>query len=111
MPYSRPPLTKDLLRGESAEADLPLEEEAWLDEQRRGPHHRTGRGTGRRRPSGAAVRRDASCAYVSCLLATGAEPTRLPVPGGDRPWVHVVRTVEHVRDRSRRAWTMATESW
>ena len=35
--------------------------------------------------------------YVSCLLATGAEPTRLPVPGADRPWVHVVRTVEHVR--------------
>jgi NADPH-dependent 2,4-dienoyl-CoA reductase/sulfur reductase-like enzyme len=36
-------------------------------------------------------------AYRSCVLATGAEPTRLPVPGGDRPWVHVVRTVEHVR--------------
>ena len=35
--------------------------------------------------------------YATCLLATGAEPTRLPVPGADRPWVHVVRTVEHVR--------------
>ena len=34
MPYDRPPLTKGLLRGESAEADLPLEDEAWLDEQR-----------------------------------------------------------------------------
>jgi 3-phenylpropionate/trans-cinnamate dioxygenase ferredoxin reductase component len=33
MPYRRPPLTKDLLRGESAEADLPLEDESWLDEQ------------------------------------------------------------------------------
>jgi NADPH-dependent 2,4-dienoyl-CoA reductase/sulfur reductase-like enzyme len=35
--------------------------------------------------------------YATCLLATGAEPTRLPIPGGDRPWVHVVRTVEHVQ--------------
>ena len=34
MPYDRPPLTKGLLRGDSAEADLPLEDEAWLDEQR-----------------------------------------------------------------------------
>ena len=30
MPYRRPPLTKELLRGESTEADLPLEDEAWL---------------------------------------------------------------------------------
>jgi NADPH-dependent 2,4-dienoyl-CoA reductase/sulfur reductase-like enzyme len=96
MPYRRPPLTKELLRGESAETDLPLEDEEWLDEQRVDLI------------SGRAVTLDAGrlqvllsggreLGYVSCLLATGAEPTRLPVPGGDRPWVHVVRTVEHVR--------------
>ncbi len=96
MPYNRPPLTKDLLRGESAEADLPLEDEAWLDEQ--GVDLIAGRavaldpGRGQVRLSGG---RDLH--YAACLLATGAEPTRLPVPGGDRPWVHVVRTVEHVR--------------
>ncbi|HEY1568076.1 MAG TPA: FAD-dependent oxidoreductase [Solirubrobacteraceae bacterium] len=96
MPYNRPPLTKDLLRGESAEADLPLEDEAWLDEQDVDLI------------AGRAVALDADerrvvlsggrgLRYDACLLATGAEPTRLPVPGGDRPWVHVVRTVEHVR--------------
>jgi 3-phenylpropionate/trans-cinnamate dioxygenase ferredoxin reductase component len=96
MPYSRPPLTKELLRGESAETDLPLEDEAWLDEQDVDL------------VAGRAVALDADgrrvllsggreLRYDSCLLATGAEPTRLPVPGGDRPWVHVVRTVEHVR--------------
>ncbi len=96
MPYRRPPLTKELLRGESTEADLPLEDEGWLDEQ------------GVDLIAGRAVTLDADrrqvllsggreLRYVSCLLATGAEPTRLPVPGGDRPWVHVVRTVEHVR--------------
>jgi 3-phenylpropionate/trans-cinnamate dioxygenase ferredoxin reductase subunit len=96
MPYRRPPLTKELLRGESAEADLPLEDESWLDEQR--VDLIAGRAVAldadRRRVvlSGGRELR-----YVSCLLATGAEPTRLPIPGGDRPWVHVVRTVEHVR--------------
>ena len=32
MPYRRPPLTKELLRGESTEEDLPLESESWLAE-------------------------------------------------------------------------------
>jgi 3-phenylpropionate/trans-cinnamate dioxygenase ferredoxin reductase subunit len=95
MPYQRPPLTKDLLRGETAESDLPLEDEAWLDEQRvdliagravaLDPDRRQVRLSGGR-----------ELRYGACLLATGAEPTRLPVPGGDRPWVHVVRTPEHV---------------
>jgi NADPH-dependent 2,4-dienoyl-CoA reductase/sulfur reductase-like enzyme len=96
MPYRRPPLTKELLRGESTEADLPLEEETWLDDQ------------GVDLIAGRAVALNADrrwvllsggrkLEYVCCLLATGAEPTRLTVPGGDRPWVHVVRTIEHVR--------------
>jgi 3-phenylpropionate/trans-cinnamate dioxygenase ferredoxin reductase subunit len=95
MPYNRPPLTKDLLRGESAESDLPLEDETWLDE------HDVDLVAGRAVSLDPAGRRvllsgGRELPYVSCLLATGAEPTRLPVPGGDRPWVHVVRTVEHV---------------
>jgi 3-phenylpropionate/trans-cinnamate dioxygenase ferredoxin reductase subunit len=96
MPYNRPPLTKDLLRGESTEADLPLEEETWLDA------HRVDLVAGRavaldthRRQVTLSGGRELE--YVSCVLATGAEPARLPVPGADRPWVHVVRTVEHVR--------------
>jgi NADPH-dependent 2,4-dienoyl-CoA reductase/sulfur reductase-like enzyme len=96
MPYNRPPLTKDLLRGESTEADLPLEEEGWLDAH--DVDLVAGRtvalDTGRRRVTLSGGR---ELQYVACLLATGAEPTRLPVPGGDRPWVHVIRTVEHVR--------------
>jgi 3-phenylpropionate/trans-cinnamate dioxygenase ferredoxin reductase component len=96
MPYRRPPLTKDLLRGESAEADLPLEDESWLDEQ--GVDLIAGRAVAldaqRRR---ALLSGGRELEYTSCVLATGSEPTRLAVPGGDRPWVHVVRTVEHVQ--------------
>ena len=40
--------------------------------------------------------------YRSCLLATGAEPTRLPVPGADHPAVRVIRTLDHVRELTRR---------
>lgn len=101
MPYRRPPLTKDLLRGESSEADLPLEEETWLDR------------CDVDLIAGRAVQLDAEArrvllsggrelTYETCLLATGAEPKRLPVPGADRPRVHIIRTVEHVHSLTAR---------
>ena len=97
MPYNRPPLTKDLLRGESTEDELPIEPEAWLQEQ------------AVRLLSGRAVTLDAGrrtvslsggreLRYRSCVLATGAEPTRLPIPGADHPAVRVIRTLDHVRE-------------
>src|SRR6185437_2251975 len=33
VPYQRPPLTKELLRGDATEDDLPIETESWLSEQ------------------------------------------------------------------------------
>lgn len=101
MPYNRPPLTKDLLRGESSEGELPIEPEAWLQE------HAV------RLLSGRAVVLDADHGavslsggrelhYRSCVLATGAEPARLPVPGADHPAVRVVRTLDHVRELTAR---------
>jgi 3-phenylpropionate/trans-cinnamate dioxygenase ferredoxin reductase subunit len=97
IPYRRPPLTKELLRGESDEADLPLEDEQWLASNAVSL------------VSGSAVTLDAGArtvslsggrelTYVTCLLATGAEPARLPVPGSDDPGVRVVRTLDDVRE-------------
>jgi len=97
MPYNRPPLTKELLRGEMTEEELPLEAEAWL-----GDH-------AVRLISGRAVALDAEgrevtlsggrrLTYGTCLLATGAEPKRLPVPGADDPGVRVVRSLDDVRE-------------
>ena len=101
VPYNRPPLTKELLRNEIAEDELPLEQEEWLSEQGIGLI------------SGRAVALDPSdrqvtlsggrgLAYDSCVLATGAEPTRLPVPGADDPAVRVLRSIDDLRELKRR---------
>ena len=101
MPYRRPPLTKELLRGEIDESELALEEERWLVEQ------------GVALIAGRAVALDAESRevalsggrvlrYGTCLLATGAEPVRLPVPGADDPGVRVVRSLDHVRELTAR---------
>jgi NADPH-dependent 2,4-dienoyl-CoA reductase/sulfur reductase-like enzyme len=97
MPYSRPPLTKQLLRGEMSEDELPLESEDWLGEQRISLI------------SGRAVSLDLerravmisggrALEYRDAALTTGAEPTRLPVPGADHPGVRVIRALDHVRE-------------
>ena len=97
VPYNRPPLTKEFLRGESEENELPIEEEGWLAE------HCV------RLVSGRAVTLDPDersvvlsggreLRYRKCVLATGAEPTRLPVAGADDPAVRVIRTLDHVRE-------------
>jgi 3-phenylpropionate/trans-cinnamate dioxygenase ferredoxin reductase component len=92
VPYNRPPLTKEFLRGESEEDELPIEEEGWLSEH------------GVRLVSGRAVTLDPDersvelsggreLRYRKCVLATGAEPTRLPVAGADDPAVRIIRTL------------------
>jgi 3-phenylpropionate/trans-cinnamate dioxygenase ferredoxin reductase subunit len=97
MPYERPPLTKQLLRGEIGFDQLALEDEDWLTEQR--VQLISGRAVtldaGERVVTLSGARR---LSYATCLLATGGEPNRLPIPGADHPRVRVVRTVDDVRE-------------
>ncbi len=101
MPYNRPPLTKELLRGEQGEEELPLEEEAWLHAQ--SVALVTGRATALD-PDGRTVRLSGgrTLTYATCVLATGSEPLRLPIDGADDPAVRVVRTIADVRELLRR---------
>ncbi len=92
-PVDRPNLSKDYLAG-SAQADwIPLRSgDFYRDlkiDLRLGVEVDTIDAAGQ-----AVVLKDgARLAYDRLLLATGAEPNRLPVPGADRPNVHVLRTL------------------
>jgi 3-phenylpropionate/trans-cinnamate dioxygenase ferredoxin reductase component len=106
MPYRRPPLTKELLQGEISEAELPLEDETWLSQRDvrlvcgramavDHARHQVTLSGGRQLD------------YGSCVLATGSEPTRLPVPGCDDPSVRVVRSLDDVRELTHRLATVS----
>jgi 3-phenylpropionate/trans-cinnamate dioxygenase ferredoxin reductase component len=94
-PYERPPLSKDYLRGEAERQTIYLQEDAgWYAEH-----------DVELRPSTVVASLDVAesavvladgerVGYDRLLLATGAEPKRLPVPGADLAGVHVLRTVE-----------------
>ena len=82
-PYNRPPLSKDFLRGESSEEELPLEDAGYYDANGielvlstevvgLDPERRTAT-----TDSGRTFR------YHQCVLATGCAPAELDVPGAD----------------------------
>ncbi|QIN82911.1 glycosyltransferase [Rubrobacter tropicus] len=102
-PYNRPPLTKEFLRGDSDPADLPIEAEGWYQEN--GVELRLSTVVESLDRSRAVVETDAgeAFAYDACVLATGSEPIRIPVPGADDPEVLVMRTIENssrLKDRA-----------
>jgi 3-phenylpropionate/trans-cinnamate dioxygenase ferredoxin reductase subunit len=101
MPYRRPPLTKELLRGEISEDELALEDETWLSQ--RDVRLVCGRATAldhARQEVTLSGGRQLS--YAKCVLATGCEPTRLPVSGCDDPSVRVVRSLDDLRELTHR---------
>lgn len=90
IPYRRPPLTKEFLRGELDAKDLPIQSQDWFDEHdiqlglgceatAIDPH------AGTVNVNGTTLRADA------IVLATGAEPQRPDLPGIDDPRVHTMR--------------------
>ncbi|MGZ6640921.1 MAG: NAD(P)/FAD-dependent oxidoreductase [Solirubrobacteraceae bacterium] len=94
LPYRRPPLTKELLRGELAVGELQIEPAAFFAEHDiavRGGTHALAIDRDARR-----VRLDDGdeLDYEGLVLATGSEPVRPPVPGADGPGIHVLRTRE-----------------
>jgi 3-phenylpropionate/trans-cinnamate dioxygenase ferredoxin reductase component len=91
LPYNRPPLSKDFLRGESEEDALPLEDEDFY--RRRGIEVRLGTraqelDAGRRVVT---LGDGQTLSYGWCILATGASPKPLPVPGAEGPGVRYLR--------------------
>jgi NAD(P)H-nitrite reductase large subunit len=103
-PYNRPPLTKEFLRGEASREDLPLESDGWYGEN--SVDLRLSAVVAGLNRDNQTVELDdgEELAYDACVLATGSEPIRLPVPGADDPEILVMRTVENstrLQDRVR----------
>jgi 3-phenylpropionate/trans-cinnamate dioxygenase ferredoxin reductase component len=97
VPYLRPPLSKDYLRGESEEAHLPIEEEEWYENN--GVEVRLGGEVATLDPTAKTLQfgTGETLGYDACVLATGAEPSVLPVPGATEDWVLLLRTVATAR--------------
>ena len=90
-PYERPPLSKDLLRGEAEEDDASVHAAGFYEEhdiELRTETTATGidLGTGEVELEGGE-----RLGYDRLLLTPGAEPRRLPVPGDDLDGVHYLR--------------------
>lgn len=97
-PYFRPPLSKDYLRGDTGEDELPLQKLTAYRE--RDIDTRFGTAVAELDPHTrrATLAAGESLTYDQCVLATGAEPLMLPVPGADDPAVHTLRSLHSARD-------------
>ena len=93
-PYHRPPLTKDYLRGETSREDLPMEPDGWYEEHGVDLRLMT-RASALDRDRRVVETENGEFPYDVCVLATGSEPIRLPVPGADDPDILVMRTIEN----------------
>src|SRR5690349_6596604 len=78
VPYQRLPHAKELLQGDATEDELPIETESWLSEQEISLI--SGRAVALVTDAGSVVMSGGrELEYGQCVLATGAEPTRMPV--------------------------------
>ena len=96
-PYDRPNLSKDYLAGTAPEEWMPLRpREAYAD---KGIMLETGVEVSEIDARARVVRATdgRSFRFDRLLLATGADPIRLPVPGADAPFVHLLRTMADCR--------------
>ena len=95
-PYDRPNLSKDYLAGTAPEEWIPLRDDAFYREQRidlRLSTPVTRLDTAARTVTAGGE----SIAYDRLLLATGADPVALPIPGFDAPNVHLLRSLADAR--------------
>ncbi|PYI63852.1 MAG: pyridine nucleotide-disulfide oxidoreductase, partial [Verrucomicrobia bacterium] len=97
LPYDRPNLSKDYLAGTASEEWIPLRSADFYREQKVETFTNTSASAidTRRRQVRLSDRR--SLSYGALLLATGAKPVRLQIPGDDLPHVCYLRTLADSR--------------
>lgn len=97
VPYDRPNLSKDYLAGTAPEEWIPLRSEDFYREN--GIELLSGSKAISLDAASQRVHLEggASIPFDRLLLATGAEPVRLALPGGDLPHVHYLRSLDDSR--------------
>jgi apoptosis-inducing factor 3 len=96
-PYDRPNCSKDYLAGKAPEDWMPLRPPDFYKDQSIDLElrtHVTGIDLKARQVT---LGHGRSVAFDALLLATGAEPVRLEIPGADQPYVHVLRSLADSR--------------
>jgi NADPH-dependent 2,4-dienoyl-CoA reductase/sulfur reductase-like enzyme/nitrite reductase/ring-hydroxylating ferredoxin subunit len=96
-PVDRPNLSKDYLAGSAPEDWLPLRPDDFYRESRIDLRLKTDVAKIDPRAGTVTLADGSILPYDRLLLATGAEPVRLPIPGADLPHVHVLRTLADCR--------------
>ena len=96
-PVDRPNLSKDYLAGNAPEEWIPLRDAAFYREMN--VDFSVGDGATSVDTTGRTVtlKSGRKLQYGALLIATGAEPRRLPIPGADGENVHVLRTLADSR--------------
>jgi NADPH-dependent 2,4-dienoyl-CoA reductase/sulfur reductase-like enzyme/nitrite reductase/ring-hydroxylating ferredoxin subunit len=96
-PVDRPNLSKDYLAGNAPEDWLPLRPDDFYSEAK--IDLRLGSEVASIDPKAKQVllASGEGIPYDRLLLATGAEPVRLPIPGADQPHVHLLRSLKDCR--------------
>jgi NADPH-dependent 2,4-dienoyl-CoA reductase/sulfur reductase-like enzyme/nitrite reductase/ring-hydroxylating ferredoxin subunit len=96
VPVDRPNLSKDYLAGNAPEEWIPLRDEEFY--KRNGIELHVGRRVARIDVAEKRVHFDGGDrGYGALVLATGAQPVRLPIPGADAPHVLTLRTLADSR--------------
>jgi NADPH-dependent 2,4-dienoyl-CoA reductase/sulfur reductase-like enzyme/nitrite reductase/ring-hydroxylating ferredoxin subunit len=96
-PVDRPNLSKDYLAGSAPEDWLPLRPDSYYADAAIDLRLKTEAASIDVKAKAVVLADGKTVPFDRLLLATGAEPVRLPIPGADQPHVHTLRSLTDCR--------------